>query len=199
MSPFKSSLIAALIGAAVATSTTIADPVPAGFVDFGKFTPSAAGGEFVEVKLSRGLIQMASKITRKHEPEVADLLRSLESVRVNVIPLGDDNRAETEAKVAAIRTELEGKGWEKVVSVRERDQDVAVLLKTKSDASVDGVVVTVIENGRQAVFVNVVGNINFEDLSRIGDQLDLGPLKEVGKAVSKESAAKDGQKQNAQE
>lgn len=191
---FPSCLAAAVIGVAV-SAAAFAETTPPGFVDFGKLTPTAAGGEFVEVKLSRGLIQMASKFTRKHEPEVADLLKNLESVRVNVVPLGDDNRGETEKKAESIRTELEGKGWEQIVSVREKNQNVAVLLKTRNAETVEGVVVTVIEGGKQAIFVNVVGDVKLEDISRLGEKLNLEPLRQVGEAISKEAGKEPAAKQ----
>lgn len=191
---FKSVVAAVAIGVAMSVAA-IAETTPPGFVDFGKLTPTAAGGEFVEVKLSRGLIQMASKFTRKHEPDVADLLKNLESVRVNVVPLGDDNRGETEKKAESIRTELEGKGWEQIVSVREKNQNVAVLLKTRNAETVEGVVVTVIEGGKQAIFVNVVGDVKLEDISRLGEKLNLEPLRQVGDAISKEAGKEAAPKQ----
>jgi len=191
---FKSVVAAVAIGVAMSVAA-IAETTPPGFVDFGKLTPTADGGEFVEVKLSRGLIQMASKFTRKHEPDVADLLKNLESVRVNVVPLGDDNRGETEKKAESIRTELEGKGWEQIVSVREKNQNVAVLLKTRDSETVEGVVVTVIEGGNQAIFLNVVGNVKLEDIARLGEKLNLEPLRQVGEAISKEAGKEPAAKQ----
>lgn len=187
--PFAKILAAALLGGALATAI-FAEGQPPGYVDFGKFTPSNSGGEFVEVKLGAGLIQMAGKFAKKHEPEVADLLKNLQSVRVNVVPLGDDNREETGKKADGIRTELEGKGWEQIVNVKERNQSVAVFLKTRNSETVEGIVVTVLEDGKQAVFVNVVGDVKLDQIAKLGDKLNLEPLKNIGEAVEKESKAK---------
>jgi Domain of unknown function (DUF4252) len=186
-------LAATLVGTAAVTTLFAADQ-PAGYVDFGKFTPSTAGGEFVEVKLSSGLIQMAAKIARKHEPDVADLLKNVRSVRVNVVPLGDDNLGETERKAETIRAELEGKGWEQIVNVKEKNQDVAIFLKTRNAETVEGIVITVVEDGKQAVFVNVVGDVKLDQLSKLGDKLNLEPLKKVGEVIEKEAGTKEGEK-----
>lgn len=187
-------LAAALVVAATVTTPFAGEPLP-GYVDFGKFTPSSAGGEFVEVKLGAGLIQMAAKLTRKHEPDVADLLRNLQSVRVSVVPLGDDNRDETRKKAETLRNELAGKGWEQVVSVQEKGQDVAIFLKTRNAETVEGIVVTVVEQSKQAVFVNVVGDVKLDQISKLGDKLNLEPLRQVGEAISRDAGAKPDKKQ----
>lgn len=187
-------LLAPTLAGTAAITTLFAADQPSGYVDFGKFTPSTASGEFVEVKLSSGLIQMAAKIARKHEPDVADLLNNVRSVRVNVVPLGDDNLGETERKAETIRAELEGKGWDQIVSVKEKNQDVAIFLKTRNAETVEGIVITLVEDDKQAVFVNVVGDVKLDQLSKLGDKLNLEPLKKVGEAISKEAGTKEVQK-----
>ncbi len=189
----KASLFRPLALAALAASLAggvLAQSTPAGFVDFGKFTPSSSADQFVEVKLGDSVIQLAAKLTKKHEPDVAELLRNVHSVRVNVIGLGDDNRDSTAAKMKSIRSELEGKGWERIVNAQEKNQDVSVFLKTRDADTVEGVVVTVLDNNREAVFVNVVGDVKVEQLVTLGDKLNLEPLKQVGAAVEKKPEAK---------
>lgn len=182
--PLLTALVTTLAVGAFGEST------PAGFVEFGKFTPSSSADQFVEVRLGAGVIQLASKLTQKHEPDVAELLKNVHSVRVNVVGLGDDNREQTTQKLQAIRSDLEGKGWERIVNAQEKNQDVSVFLKTRNADTVEGVVVTVIENNREAVFVNVVGDVKVDQLVTLGDKLNLGPLKQVGAAVEKKAEAK---------
>src|SRR5512137_1572227 len=92
----------------VLTSTGLGAETPApGYVDFGKFSPPAAGGEFVEVNISNNLISMVARLGEKSEPQVAELLRGLQGIRVNVIGLNDENRAELQKRVKAIRGQLE--------------------------------------------------------------------------------------------
>jgi hypothetical protein len=74
---------------------------------------------------------------------------------------------------------LEGQGWTRVVTVQEggKDQDVGVYVKMNTDDTIDGVVVTVIDAGeKQAVLVNVVGNIKPEQIAALGRQLHIDPL-----------------------
>lgn len=178
----KSLLLAAALPLALSTR---ADQAPPGFVDFGKFAPPSGGGQFVEVNIKSHLLSLAAKLTEKSEPEVADLLRNLRAIRVNVVGLDDGNRTELADRLKGIRTDLESKGWERVVTVQEKGQDVGVYLKHRGDEAIEGVVVTVIDGGKEAVFVNVVGDIRPEKLSVIGDRLGIDPLKKIGKPARK--------------
>src|SRR5439155_533363 len=80
-----------------------ADNPSAGYVDFGKFSPPASGGEFVEVHIKSNVISMVARLVEKSEPDVAELIRGLQLIRVNVIGLDEENRAEMEKRVKKIR------------------------------------------------------------------------------------------------
>ncbi|HEY0966429.1 MAG TPA: DUF4252 domain-containing protein [Opitutaceae bacterium] len=170
----RSSFAALVLATAGLLSASAAEP---GFVDFGSFTPSA-GGEFVEVNLQEGLIKFAARIAAKEEPAAAEVLRGLKRVRVNVIELDDTNRKSTTERVEKIRTELASQGWEQIVTVKGRsDENVVVFMKTSGEDVIEGIVVTVIEDDRKAVLVNVVGQIKADQLAELGERLDIEPLK----------------------
>jgi len=179
------------IFAMIACSGLCAETLPPGQIDFGKFSPPGAGGEFVEVNLSSSLISLGARFLEKEEPDVARLLNSVQLVRVNVIGLNDENRADIEKRTQKIRKELESKGWERIVTAQKDDQDVGVYLKTHGKETVQGVVVLVTEGQRQAVFINIVGDIKPEQLALLGDRLHIDPLKKIGHATEK---AEDSEK-----
>src|SRR5258708_5602075 len=106
------------------------EALPPGQVDFGTFS-DVSGGEFVEVNVTSSLISLATKFLEKDQPDVAQVLRGLQLVHVNVISVNDGNRSELETRVQGIRKELESKGWERIVKVQEKAQDVGVYLKTQ--------------------------------------------------------------------
>jgi Domain of unknown function (DUF4252) len=162
-----------------------ADPLPAGQVDFGPFTPPSGGGEFVEVNLTSSLISMATKLVEKQEPDIAQVLDGLKSVSVHVIGLSDQNRAEMEERTAKTRKELMAKGWERIVMARKDAQDVGIYLKTRNKDTVEGVVVMVLNKDKQAVFINIVGDIKPDKLSLLGERLGIDPLKKLGHPAEK--------------
>jgi hypothetical protein len=161
------------------------DTPPPGQVDFGTFKAPGGGGQFVEVNVTGSLISLATKFLEKDQPDVAQVLKGLQSVRVNVVGLTDENRSDIETRVQGVRKDLEAKGWERIVKVQDNGQDVGVYLKTQNKDTVQGLVVVVIDGGRQAVFVNVVGDIKPEQLSMLGEKLHIDPLKEIGHQVQK--------------
>jgi allophanate hydrolase subunit 1 len=176
------------LGVAVATVLIAAAALPLpiyaqspdnGHVDFGKFTPPDKGGEFVEVNVNSNLIAMVSRLTKHDDPDVAEVLAGLKQVHVNVISLDSKNRDDVIARIKQIRTDLESKSWEKVVTAVSGSDDVAVFVKTRDDKSLDGVAVTVISGDNQAVLVNVVGDIKPEKLALVGEKFDIEPLKKL--------------------
>ena len=173
----------------VVSAGVCAESLPPGQVDFGKFSPPGSGGEFVEVNLSSSLISLAARLVEKEEPDVAHLLKDIQLVRVNVIGLNDENRGELEKRTQKIRKELDTKGWERIVTAQKDDQDVGVYLKTRNKDAVQGVVVLVMEGKKQAVFVNIVGDIKPEQLALLGEKLHIDPLKKAGRAVEKAEKA----------
>ncbi len=188
-SPILSLTVAAALGG---SALLAADAPSSGYFDLGKFSPSKSGGEFVEVNVRGSLISMAAKIAEKQEPEAAELLRSIESVRVNVIGLDDSNRGELRSRIDTIRSGLDSEGWERVVTVQQNGDDVGVYTKIRGGESIAGVVVTVLSHEGQAVFVNVVGDIKPERLAELGEKLHIEPLKNVipggGRSESKSEA-----------
>lgn len=178
------SLLGALAIGALATSGTCAAAEP-GFVDFGKFTQTA-GGDFVEVNVKSNLIAMAVNLAKQSQPEVAEVLAGLKQVRVNVLGLTPENQEGIRKRVADIRTELDNAGWERVVSVAQKGQDVGVFVKMRSAEAVEGLVVTVLEGKRQAVLVNIVGDIRPDKLAVVGERFNIEPLKKLGLKPAKQ-------------
>lgn len=178
--PLRVTLLSAFLATSLCAGQT--DP---GFVDFGKFSPMASGGQFVEVNIGPGLIAMAARLGERSEPQLTELLRGLHGIRVNVIGLDDENRAEVKKRVQTLRTELSTQGWERIVTVQETNVDVGVQIKTRGTEAVLGLVVTVLEGNTKAVLVNILGDMNPEKLSLIGERFNIEPLKRFGAGLTK--------------
>lgn len=172
----------AALSTTLLTSSLLADTNSAGAVDFGKFSPSG-DGQFVEVNVKSNLINMVARLAEQKQPEVAKLLRGLHAVHVNVIGLNDENRADMKQRVESVRNQLAGTDWERVVTANEKDQDVGVFIKMRGEEAVEGVVVTVIDGDHDAVFVNVVGDIRPEQIAKVGEALNIEPLKKLNREL----------------
>lgn len=176
------------LGTVMLTATLIAsapaETLPPGQVDFGAFSPPE-GGEFVEVNLTSSLITLASRFAEKADADVAQLLRGLHQVRVNVIGLNDENRPDLQKRTQDIRKQLDKKGWERIVTAQKDGQDVSVYLKTQNKDTVQGLVVMVIDGSKQAVFVNIVGDIKPDQIAMLGEKLHIESLKKAGEVAEK--------------
>lgn len=136
----------------------------------------------VEVYLREPLLKLASKFMKEEDPELYGILSKLMLVRVQVF---DINRAQvTKAQEITDKTskDLDSKGWERIVRVREEDEHVDVYLRPSDDfEKVLGIAVMVVSaDDDEAVFVNIVGEINPEDIGRLGEHFDIHDLELEG-------------------
>ena len=152
---------------AIAQEDTLKD-LP-GYVDFGELN-SIFGEPTVQISIGESLLNMVGALSAEEDPEAAELFRKLNGVRVNVF--------ETEAMadgavdlVKDISTKLSDQGWESVVTVNSADEQVRIFMKISEDR-VDGITVMAVEE-TEAVFVNVIGDINPAELERVMDNFDV--------------------------
>jgi len=188
----RSLLVVSGLSLAAATAAFAAEK-EAGYVDIGQLMPSAKG-EFVEVNLNHAMLKFAAKLASRHEPEAAELVGNLKSIRVNVVGLDDSNRGATVEQIEAVRRKLEAQGWTKMVTVREKNggDNVDVHVMQRGEEAIDGLVVTVIDRKGEAVFVNIVGNINADQISKIAEKFDIDPLKKVHVKLEHKRKAAEG-------
>ncbi len=191
MKSTRSHLIAAGLSLALATLGFAAETEP-GYIDIGQLMPSAKG-QFVEVNLSTSMLKFAARLVAREEPETAELIRGLKSIRVNVVGLDDTNRAGTVEQIESVRRKLETQGWTKMVTVREKDHgdNVDIHIKQRGEEAIDGLVITVIDRKGEAVFVNIVGNINADQLAKIADKFDIEPLRKIHLKLDEKKKAKE--------
>ncbi|HKQ38305.1 MAG TPA: DUF4252 domain-containing protein [Verrucomicrobiae bacterium] len=183
------------LGFLLLIAALVAQEKSSGFVDFGKLPASTStGGEFVEVNLGRPVFAISAKLFDKSEPEVAGLLRGLHQLQVNVVGMADDNRSGVQEHIRKLRGDLAGKGWERIVSVKDGKDDVAIFLKTRGEEAVEGLVITVLDGNKEAVFVNIVGNIKPEQVATLGEKMNIEPLKKFGPAKSKNKSKDKSEK-----
>ena len=179
---------AAAVASLLLSAPLRADDPPAGLVSFGKFT-KPTNGELVEINLSSDMVAMALQLVGKGQPDLAEAVGGLHSIRVNVVGLDDQNRDEITARIKAVRSELDAKGWQAVVNVQEKKEDVGIYLKTRGKESIEGLVITVLDGRKEAVFINVVGDIKMDKLAALSDKLNLGALKKVAEELMKQATA----------
>ena len=129
----------------------------------------------LEINLEGFLLSMAASATKVAEPDLAEVLDNLLYVRVERYDLPRDKRDEVQGKNGELAKKLDKEGWERVVRVRENEDDVYVYLKPENKKIV-GIVVMAIEGSKRVLFANIVCNIDPDQIGRLGNRWDLNHL-----------------------
>ena len=127
----------------------------------------------IEINLSGKLIKLVAKAA-KNDREAAKLLEMLEGVYVRGYHSSD---ADLDEVSRYYKNKLKEEGWEVIAKVKENDEIVEVQTLFDQDI-VNGLFVTVAGTER-AIFVNVFGRINPEQIGELLDSLDVDDLGDV--------------------
>ena len=146
-----------------------------GYFDFSEFTGMSNEEAKVEVNIRKPLLKLAANLARNESPEAAELIRGLEMVRVRVYSVTDDNREQLDESVRQIADTLNAQEWEQLVRVRDGNANVGVYARVLTDDAISGLVVSVAEK-KEAVFVNIVGDVTLDAIADLGKHLDIPVL-----------------------
>lgn len=149
-----------------------------GYVDFNSIGIFGEEEATVEIFLKGSLLNLIAEVTKSEDPELAGLLAKLKVIRVQTFSLRDRNIDEVKQKVADMAKHLEKKGWEMVVRMREKEENVYFYIKTENKKTA-GLVVMAIEPRNDVVFVNIVGDLDPAQIGRIGRKFNFGGLDSI--------------------
>ena len=152
-----------------------------GYFDFGNIGSLDQGDEGTEVFIEEYLLKMVAKLTKSEDEALSDLLNGLKLVTVNTFKVNQKNMDGIRDKVSSIQQSLEKKNWDKIVRVREKGEDISVYLKTDKSSKINGLVVAGFDDEDQAIFINIVGDINLETIGKLGDKFDIPTLNDIKK------------------
>ena len=163
----------ALAGTAWAQDDLKNDP---GYVDLDVIEAWFDKEPSIIVNVKGALIDLVAEASRYEDPELADLLHKLKSVQVRGYRLNWVDFEEVQGRVSTMARRLESRGWDTVVRVRDDDEDVNVHIRV-DDGAIAGMFVMVISPDEdETVFVNIVGQIDPEQIGRLGRKFDIEPL-----------------------
>ncbi len=130
----------------------------------------------VEINLSSGLMKLVGGFANSEDPEVGNILSSLESIKVRVYNLNGELE-KANSTVDRVSSELKADNWETLVTVNNNEENQKVRIFSKSTSNViDGVVVMVVspeKEAGEAVFINIVGEIDPEKIGKVAETLNV--------------------------
>lgn len=140
-----------------------------GYVDFGALS-TVFGEPTVQISVGESLLGLVGSLSASEDPEAAELFKRLNGVRVNVFET--DGMADGAIDlVKDVSSNLSSRGWESVVTVNSDDEQVRIFMMI-NDGQVEGITVMAVEE-TEAVFVNVIGSINPEELGKVMENFDI--------------------------
>lgn len=153
-----------------------------GYYDFGR-VPGITGEPKVEIDLNPLMLGMVSGASRDKSPEVADILSGLRGIKVYVYEQVD-SRDQVMAYIDEVSGALEDQEWMRMIYVNSDDAKVRMHVRPNG-GSIAGLTVMVAGDDNEAVFINVVGDIDPRQLGQIAGNVGFGNLiEDLGEAFS---------------
>ena len=148
-----------------------------GYVDFNQVSGWFDAPANIEVNLRGTLLDLISGST--DDPEFSRLMNGLQAIQARGYPMPNGTQDEVMARFEELSSRLESDGWERIVYIRDEDENLYIYVKPDGD-SIAGLTVMMADPGeRETMFVNIVGSIRPEEIGKIGRGLDIEPLQNV--------------------
>lgn len=147
-------------------------PSKAGYVDFGNLTELFGDEPKVEVMLGGPLVTFLAEASRQEDPELAKMLDGLTAISVNVYELDEGDRQAARDRVETLAERLRDDRWQRTVRVNEEDSRVHMFMKTEGE-EIAGLALMVLGGDSEAVFINVVGNVDPAALGKLAGKFGV--------------------------
>ncbi|MDE0509032.1 MAG: DUF4252 domain-containing protein [Gammaproteobacteria bacterium] len=158
-----------------------------GYVDFADLRGLVDAEPVVEVTLREPLLRLVTEAIPEDDVEAAGFVSRLLNVRLHVYEDIVGDVTEVAATMNELSAGLEEDGWERVVRVRDDDDQVDIFLNfSEDDAEVYGIALMVVSEDGEVVLGNIVGNIRMEDISALGRRFDIEELAEFHEEMEEE-------------
>lgn len=105
------------------------------------------------------------------DPEVSELLNSLEGIRIRVYEINGD-ASRVAARIDTMSGHLQEEGWEPVMLIRESNATTHMLIRTV-DHQIHGMTVLVSDGDSEAVVINLMGEIEPRQFGNVMVALDM--------------------------
>ncbi len=150
-----------------------------GYVDFSELREMVNAEPVVEISLKAPLLNMVTNLVRSEDAEAAEFISKLFRVTVNVFESDAIDVAAIALSMDSISQDLDSKGWDRVVRVRDQEEHVDIYFRFSNDADrIQGIAIMVAEPG-ETVLVNIVGDISVDDISALGERFDIDELSNI--------------------
>ncbi len=146
-----------------------------GYVDLDAMEAWFGEEPFLFVSVKGVLLNLVAEASSIEDPDLADLLRKLKAVQVRGYKNDGVDLKAIRGRASAFTRDLERKGWEAAVRVRDKGEQVELLMRSDGEA-IAGLMIVVAKDDDEMVFVNIVGDIEPSQIARLGRKFDIDEL-----------------------
>ena len=140
-----------------------------GYVDFGDL--SATYGEpKITINLGGTMLNFVGIMSSSESPETSDLISKLKGIRVQIFSMDEDTDVAID-QFSKTRKNLKSSGWEPIVQVKENGEEVQIFVKADEE-KMQGLTIMAVD-GEEAVFLNILGEMDPAKLGQVMKQLNV--------------------------
>ena len=142
-----------------------------GYVEFTNLE-SVYGEPKVLINLNKTMLGFVSKLNMA-DKETAELISKLEGIRVHIYDIKGNEQPALDV-ITSVSKDIQSKNWLPIVSINEENEKVRIFAKVTDDI-MDGLMVMLVDNDNkgEAVFINIIGEIDPAQINRVTDSLNI--------------------------
>jgi len=163
------------------------EPIEAhpGYLDLDKILEGSNQYITSEVYLRNYILQMISKVTKKSEPDFAKMLGAIKLIRVVEFKFDEAGAEATLPQAEKLVSYLNKNHWDTLVRSRDDGELVNICIQSDRGDHIYALAIVSWDSGELTV-VNVVGDIDLEMLSRLGQQFGITELEDFEESTGNE-------------
>ena len=143
----------------------------AGYVEFGDLA-AVYGEPKVQINIGEKLLHFVAKMNQGNDKDAAQMFEKLKAVRVEVYKVNKNTGPAIEA-VDKVAKKLQSHDWEPIVRVTDKRSHVRIFVKVNDKNVIDGLVMMAVVDNDEAVFINIIGQIDPAQVSKVTRALNL--------------------------
>ena len=149
-----------------------------GYIDFGNLDDFKDAEETVEVFIKGPILKFVARATANEDPGLSQLIKDLVLIKVNVFSIERNQMNDVKSIIKKVSKKLDPKKWEIMVRVKERNEYVEIYTQFAKNDELTGLVIMAVEDD-EAVFVNIVGKIDPDQLGKLSNKFNIPNLDSV--------------------
>lgn len=136
-----------------------------GYIDLEKIEIPESASEVTDISLGPAMLKMFQSFDE--DENVSRKMNGLLSIRVKSFEINEEITQKIDPIINEIQEKLEKEKWEQLVRVKDRDERTIISMKYEKNKPV-GLLIMSYKPYDTVTFANIVGNIDIEEIARMG-------------------------------